>query len=379
MRTLFTFILFVSFLIISHAQRKIILQGQVIDRPQDTVMRIGQVGNEYRTQAQTFPIASDGSFYYEMEIDDVLEYELVFQSEMDNGMWKPIYFFTDGDKISFTLYPVQRHDENVVEGSPMLSSRLAFQRELAEEMKPHEEKLNEAQPWTLEPGSEEWNSFQKDMKGLMVTVLTKTQDRFKSEKSLLGFYEYFNTMKSMDQQKVVVDEFFTYGKFWMEQFPDHPLTDRTRTFLKAIAQVKVGGEYVEFHTRTMDDQLTAFGDEFSEGEENNYVLLDLWAPWCGPCIAKSKKISEEWEYLSSNSLDVFSVVGGVDEKEKAIRAIEKHAYSWASHLEIKEEHNIWAKYGVSGGGGGQFLYDASGTLVAINPSIDELKELVSQK
>lgn len=72
------------------------------------------------------------------------------------------------------------------------------------------------------------------------------------------------------------------------------------------------------HTSTTD----TFASDVVEASKNQPVLVDFWAPWCGPCRAMSP-ILEEFAERNPDSIRVVKV--NTDE-----------------HPELAQEHGIWS-------------------------------------
>lgn len=45
-------------------------------------------------------------------------------------------------------------------------------------------------------------------------------------------------------------------------------------------------------------------------------------------------------------------------------------------VELNGEHGVWYKYGVSNSGGGTFLVDREGKIIAKNPTADEVRKIL---
>lgn len=97
---------------------------------------------------------------------------------------------------------------------------------------------------------------------------------------------------------------------------------RARDVGAKVLPLPVVGEPLEFELKTMDGGVIR-----SEDLLGKVVLIDHWATWCGPCMAKMPKLKEAYEKFRDRGF----VVIGVNfdgEQAKAEAAIEEHGLTW---------------------------------------------------
>lgn len=138
----------------------------------------------------------------------------------------------------------------------------------------------------------------------------------------------------------------------------------------------VGSRYVDFEAPDLVGKMYRFS-ELIQGAE--LVLLDLWASWCAPCRRGSKALIPLYEQYKEQG---FRVVGVAREAEDLVQlrdAIEQDGYPWIQLVELDDRIHLWAQYGRDNAAGGKFLLDKEGTILAIDPSIEELKTWLDQR
>ncbi len=77
----------------------------------------------------------------------------------------------------------------------------------------------------------------------------------------------------------------------------------------------------------------------------------------------------------------FTVVGIAREKRRSDmeQAVRKDGYPWACYAEVEDANNVWALHGIGNSGGGTFLVDSDGSLLAVGASADEVREILRKK
>ena len=60
-------------------------------------------------------------------------------------------------------------------------------------------------------------------------------------------------------------------------------------------------------------------------------------------------------------------------------AIQLDKYPWENLVELNDVEQIWVKYGIGNAGGSEFLIDEKGIVVAVNPSIEEVRDFLLNK
>jgi thiol-disulfide isomerase/thioredoxin len=138
-------------------------------------------------------------------------------------------------------------------------------------------------------------------------------------------------------------------------------------------QTAEGKMFVDFTIEhgNLDSTAVSFSDYVGKGK---YVLVDLWASWCGPCIEENPVIAEVYNKYKGNKFDVLGVAVW-DEREATLKAIKKHNITWPQIIDAKMIP--FETYGINGVPY-IILFGPDGTILARNLRGNALKAKVAE-
>jgi len=147
------------------------------------------------------------------------------------------------------------------------------------------------------------------------------------------------------------------------------LNDRVTT----LQNVAIGETFTNFTLNDPEGNPVALSSVVGE----NYVLVDFWASWCGPCRAENPNIVKAYANYHDKGFDVFGVSLDKDHG-KWVEAIEKDQLTWSHVSDLK----YWSSeagrlYGVQSIPH-SVLIDPEGIIIAKNIRGEELQEKLSE-
>lgn len=129
----------------------------------------------------------------------------------------------------------------------------------------------------------------------------------------------------------------------------------------------VGNMALDFTRESSSEQII----KLSELKNKNYILLDFWASWCGPCLKEMPKMKNLYNKYKDKDFTVIGV--SLDEdKDSWLKAIEKHKLSLWPHILSKENNanddsldgDLSEVYNISNGIPFYILINKEGKIVA---------------
>jgi thiol-disulfide isomerase/thioredoxin len=154
-------------------------------------------------------------------------------------------------------------------------------------------------------------------------------------------------------------------------FEEAGLTRYAKAIRSAGAKVKLIGN--RMIVRGVDFE----GEEFDlKSLEGKVVLVDFWAPWCGPRIAEYPNMLKNYKQYKSKGFEIVGI--SLDQDRDALaKYLENKKVPWVTLHDEKHpgKHDAVEKYGITGIPA-MFLINRKGRVISINARGDSLDRLL---
>ena len=139
--------------------------------------------------------------------------------------------------------------------------------------------------------------------------------------------------------------------------------------LKSVAIGKMAPDFTQHDPDGNPIQLSSL--------RGNYLLIDFWASWCGPCRRENPNIVSAWEKFHDKGFDILGV--SLDNsRERWLKAIEDDKLTWTHVSDLKYWSNeAAALYGISSIPG-SLLLDPQGIIIRKNLRGEDLHSALDE-
>lgn len=179
----------------------------------------------------------------------------------------------------------------------------------------------------LEPGQENYNAFilfRDSLKKAYTLDLLRTQVAQYPDSYATTYILALETSKyPLSLQEELYDKLSVLGK----------ATEKGKelyAMIQGTKKTEIGNKIENFILNDPKGKPVSFS-KFS----GNYVLVDFWASWCGPCRASFPRMKQIYETFHKQGLEIYSI--SVDAKKADwLKAMEEEKLPWTQALDTKQ-------------------------------------------
>lgn len=145
-------------------------------------------------------------------------------------------------------------------------------------------------------------------------------------------------------------------------------------FVNADQSLRIGTQAPEFRLTDFGGQEVVLSDVLAQTE---YVLIEFWASWCGPCVAKIPELKTLYSQCEDGLLEVVSIAREATVLEWT-EATTKYDLPWINLAELGEYRGeVGEAYGLVGLPL-NYLVRQDGTIIAKDIPVDTLEAVLRE-
>ena len=366
------------------------ITGKVVGRSSDTLILMNAL-EDPRFAKIKIPIA-DSTFSYDVDAKPAQAYWLVFQDELETGRFRPITFFPDVKNIYFREFnellestfrdryqPINDSIGILFETNQYHSDSMSVLYDRLRQSKSQDSNIviYEKMDGIRERGNhltEKAKKFDAKIKEIRREQFQWILEYIEDYPTIVSYYLFIHRCLIRPGENLDLSRFNKVQEVLSDKFRDHPYSQIAEDLINSF-NIKVGGKFIDFTLPDLDGKKY----KLSEIIDGKIALIDLWATWCGPCIATARTMIPVYNEYKDKGFTIIGVAAEIDNTDRLKKALEREEFPWLNLVELDHQNNIWNKYGISNSGGKTFLVDRNGEIIAISPTSEEVRKILKEK
>ena len=339
--------------LLCHASPASILFGTIKPVPKDKVLILKKLNYETRrnTIIDTLPIAGNGFFLIGIELSEPTFYSLGVSV---NDQLLPL-ILKPNDTLEININNATISCIGSVESQLLINYEKFRIDYLKQFVDPIVDSVNAAYDAKDKIKTNYWNNINTSAIQLYKTVLKRwaMQPAF-----IQSFAAVHHSLRwDGDKDSILMDSTLFYLK---KNYATNTYTTQIENKIIKIKRIRLGAVVPNFTS------IDSKGNIFKLNEvKGNYILLDFWASWCGPCRKESPSLVKAYQNYKEKGFEIISI--SLDDKEsKWKKAITKDHYTWTNISELNGWESLAVELYSVGSIPSSFLLDKDGKIIAKN-------------
>lgn len=228
---------------------------------------------------------------------------------------------------------------------------------------------------TGEGYSPEAKKLNEQYDSIMKIMNNKEFEHIKNRITIDNYYMLIHNILNTeyDKESLNFDRLTELQPKFAAKFKNHTYTRYSDEVIWRFSNLKPGGDFYDFTLADLDNN----EHTLSEAIKGKYAVIDIWAPWCGPCIRKSRELKPVYEAFKDKDFVVIGVATKYDELNEVKDRLAEDEYPWTTLIDKPElDSRINQYYGTEQSGGCNILVDKTGKIVLVNPTADEVSKVL---
>ena len=209
-------------------------------------------------------------------------------------------------------------------------------------------------------------TVKREMDAVSATKDSLSRTYLEQHPMISSFYLLYQSLQSAFDFKNEMQPWIDlYDRSYADKFPDHPY----HSIILSLTGNQMGEHIRDF---TLPDA-EGVQHKLSDLTAGKLAVVDFWASWCGSCRIRSKALIPIYEKYAGADLTMVGVALEFKNDAAWRKALERDGYPWINLVAIDAAPSLKANHAKA------FVLDREGTILAIDPTVEELDSLLQEK